>query len=633
MYQDTGNSILIVNDDVDQLLLMKFELEKEGYQILTAVNGVKGLEMAMSEYPDLIISDVMMPDISGIEMCRQIRATPDLYNTPVLLVSAMCFDNATVVEGLLMGADDYLEIPYDPPRLIAKVSRIIERKRDEDTRLSFLVDSSGDAIIGKTLDGIITSWNASAEKMYGYSAAEAIGRHISFINPPESKDELAEILERVKYGEAVQNLQLVRIRKDGARVFVSISISPIRGTRGQIIGISSIARDITESRQLEERLRQSQRLEAVGKLAGGIAHDFNNLLTVIGGHSQLVLMKLHHEDPVWENIEEIKKASDRAATLTRQLLAFSRKQVLQPKVLALNSLIIDVEKMLRRVIGEDIQLRTYLAPELGQVKCDPGQIEQVLMNLAINARDAMLDGGKLTIETRNAILDETSYDKSFHIEPGRYIEVCVKDTGTGMDEETQKHIFEPFFTTKEAGKGTGLGLSTVYGIVKQSGGYIWADTELRRGTTFKVYLPRVDEDVQEYKPVAAPQLRLQGRETVLLAEDDENVRRLVRDLLKHNGYQVLEAADGNLALLICEQYEEAIHLMITDVVMPSMNGRELTRRLADLRPEMKVLFMSGYTDDTIMRHGVVESDITFLQKPFAPATLMSKMREVLETNV
>jgi two-component system cell cycle sensor histidine kinase/response regulator CckA len=633
MYQDTGNSILIVNDDVDQLLLMKFELEKEGYQILTAVNGVKGLEMAMSEYPDLIISDVMMPDISGIEMCRQIRATPDLYNTPVLLVSAMCFDNATVVEGLLMGADDYLEIPYDPPRLIAKVSRIIERKRDEDTRLSFLVDSSGDAIIGKTLDGIITSWNASAEKMYGYSAAEAIGRHISFINPPESKDELAEILERVKYGEAVQNLQLVRIRKDGARVFVSISISPIRGTRGQIIGISSITRDITESRQLEERLRQSQRLEAVGKLAGGIAHDFNNLLTVIGGHSQLVLMKLHHEDPVWENIEEIKKASDRAATLTRQLLAFSRKQVLQPKVLALNSLIIDVEKMLRRVIGEDIQLRTYLAPELGQVKCDPGQIEQVLMNLAINARDAMPDGGKLTIETRNAVLDETSYDKSFHIEPGRYIEVCVKDTGTGMDEETQKHIFEPFFTTKEAGKGTGLGLSTVYGIVKQSGGYIWADTELRRGTTFKVYLPRVDEDVQEYKPVAAPQLRLQGRETVLLAEDDENVRRLVRDLLKHNGYHVLEAADGNLALLICEQYEEAIHLMITDVVMPSMNGRELTRRLADLRPEMKVLFMSGYTDDTIMRHGVVESDITFLQKPFAPATLMSKMREVLETNV
>lgn len=629
MYQDGGNKILLVNDNLDQLLLMKFQLEREGYQILTANNGVEGLDIAKRVYPDLIISDVMMPDMSGIEMCRQIRATPDLYNTPFLLASAICVDSASAVEGLKIGADDYLEIPYDSERLIAKTARILERKHDEDRRLASIVDSSGDAIIGETLDGIITNWNASAERMYGYSAAEAIGRHISFISPPGCEDELTEILEKIRQGEVLQNLEAVRVRKDGRRVDVSISISPIKGKGGRLVGISTIARDNTEHKQLEEQLRQSHRLEAVGQLAGGIAHDFNNLLTVIAGHSQLALMKLHAEDPLRENLQEINKASDRAAALTRQLLAFSRKQVLQPKILNFNFVFAEIEKMLGRIIGEDIELRTILAPDLGSIKCDPGQIEQVVMNLAINARDAMPEGGQLTIETRNTVLDEACRNKYPYIRPGRFIEVCVTDTGIGMDEKTQRRIFEPFFTTKEIGKGTGLGLSTVYGIVKQSGGYIWAYSEVGKGATFKVYLPRVDEKAQVYNSGIEPQESMKGTEVILLAEDEKSVRQLVRDILKGSGYEVLEAANGDAALLLCEGHQGAIHLLIMDIVMPGMRGRELTDRLASLRPEMKVLYMSGYKVDPAVRQGILESGVSFLQKPFTPYALTSKVREVL----
>ena len=381
----------------------------------------------------------------------------------------------------------------------------------------------------------------------------------------------------------------------------------------------------------EEQLRQSQKLEAVGQLAGGIAHDFNNLLTVINGYSDLSMKKLEAADPMRLNLQEIKKAGDRAATLTRQLLAFSRKQVLQPKVLDLNLIITELEKMLRRLIGEDIDLRTAFDPQLGSIKADPGQIGQVLMNLAVNARDAMPNGGKLTIETRNVRLSEEYASHHVGVVAGSYVLLAVSDNGCGMDEQTCKHIFEPFFTTKETGKGTGLGLSTVYGIVKQSGGNVWAYSEVGQGTTFKVYLPRVNEGADEYRPGPEIEFDLKGSETILLAEDEEMVRKLAREILVTYGYKVLEAASGGTALLLCEEHNAAIDLLLTDVVMPEMSGRKLADRLADLRPEMKVLYMSGYADNAIVHQGVLEEGTNFIQKPFSPDALAGKVRKVLDT--
>jgi signal transduction histidine kinase/ActR/RegA family two-component response regulator len=380
----------------------------------------------------------------------------------------------------------------------------------------------------------------------------------------------------------------------------------------------------------EEQLRQSQKLEAVGQLAGGIAHDFNNLLTVISGYSDLTLMRLDKEEPIRSNIEEIKKAGDRAASLTRQLLAFSRKQVLQPKLLKLNAIVSDVDKMLRRLIGEDIDLLTVLEPALGQINADPGQIEQVILNLAVNARDAMPLGGKLTIETSNVSVDNEHAGNHTAIRPGNYVMLALSDTGTGMDADTQRRMFEPFFTTKVQGKGTGLGLSTVYGIVKQSEGNIGVYSELGKGTTFKVYLPRVDDVAQiETVPDAVADLP-NGRETVLLTEDEDPVRRLTKTILELNGYQVLEATCGDEALSIYKSHRGQIDLILTDVVMPRMSGRELAQTLQTIRPDIKILYLSGYTDDAIVRHGLLDQEMSFLQKPFTPDALLRKVREVLD---
>jgi PAS domain S-box-containing protein len=394
-------------------------------------------------------------------------------------------------------------------------------------------------------------------------------------------------------------------------------------------GIENI-RLLDLEREREEQLRQSQKMEAVGRLAGGIAHDFNNLLTAINGYSELTMLQLKAEDPLMQNLEEIKKAGDRAASLTRQLLAFSRKQVLQPKVIDLNSLVADIEKMLRRLIGEDIDLQTVLHRELGSIKADPGQIEQVIMNLVVNARDAMPKGGKLTIETRNVYLDQEFAEQHIATNPGPYVMLAISDTGTGMDEQTQARIFDPFFTTKEVGKGTGLGLSTVYGIVKQSGGNLWVYSELGQGSTFKVYLPRIDEGAEEYRRTTENEESLKGTETVLLAEDEEMVRKLAVQVLEMYGYRVLEAANGGTAFLICERHQETIDLLLTDVIMPEMSGRELANRLTELRPDMKVVFMSGYTDDAIVHQGVLDEDENFIQKPFTPSALAQKVREALD---
>jgi PAS domain S-box-containing protein len=499
-----------------------------------------------------------------------------------------------------------------------------------------VIDNSLDVICTMDEEGVFVQVSAASEKVWGYKPDELIGQMYIDLVHPEDRPNTREVATKIMSGIPVRDFENRYARKDGSEANIMWSANWSREDRTMFC----VARDINEIkvaeqalRHTEEQLRQSQKMEAIGQLAGGIAHDFNNLLTVISGYGELSARKLKAEDPLRLNLEEIKKAGDRAASLTRQLLAFSRRQILQPKVLDLNQVVLDLEKMLGRLIGEDVEMRTNLAPSLGSVKADPGQIEQVLMNLAVNARDAMPQGGKLTIGTENVYLDPDYASHHLAVTPGPYILLAVSDTGHGMTEETKSRIFEPFFTTKEQGKGTGLGLSTVYGIVKQSGGNIWVYSEPGAGTTFKIYLPRTDEGAGEYVRGLPATEVLKGTETVLLVEDEELVRNLVRHVLEDAGYKLLEATNGGAGLQLCDQYEAPIHLLLTDVVMPEMSGQQLAERLRKTRPGMAVLYMSGYTEDTIVHHGVLDEDVSFIEKPFNPDALARKVREVIDASL
>ncbi len=507
--------------------------------------------------------------------------------------------------------------------------------------LATLIESSPLAIVTFDPDGVVTLWNPAAERIFGWSADEALGTRLPFV-PAEKQEEFRALRRRALGGEVFTEPELHRRRADGSPIVVSVSTSPLRGPDGTIYGIMSILMDVTERKaaeetrerlaMVEEKLRQSQKMEAVGRLAGGVAHDFNNLLTAISGYSELLLHRLPEYSTLRRDVEEIRKAGDRAATLTRQLLAFSRRQILQPKVLDLNAVVGGMERMLRRLIGEDIELSADLSPSLSPVKADPGQIEQVIVNLAVNARDAMPGGGRIRIATSDAELSPAYAVAHPGVVPGPHVLLSVADTGHGMSEETRAHLFEPFFTTKEKGKGTGLGLATVYGIVQQSGGHIRVTSVPGGGATFFIYLPRIESgegDLPGGQHLSLPRPS-PGTETILLAEDEEVVRRLAREILSENGYKVLEAGNGREALLISEAHRGEIHLLLTDVVMPTMSGRELTDRIRPLRPDLRIMYMSGYTDDAILRHGVLENGIPFLQKPFTPEELARKVREVLD---
>ena len=516
----------------------------------------------------------------------------------------------------------------------AFIADITERKRAEENRvrLASIVEFSEDAIISKTLDGTVMSWNRGAERTFGYTADEVIGKPIGFLVPRDRLDEESQIIERVKQGESVSHFETVRRRKDGKEINIVLTISPIEDGAGKVIGVSTIARDITEQKGLEAQLRQSQKMEGVGQLAGGIAHDFNNLLTVINSYSDMVLGELDSSNPFLRNgIEQIKEAGHRAASLTRQLLMFSRQQVLEPKVLDLNEVVSNTAKLLRRLIGEDITLVLCPHPALGRVKIDPGQMEQIIMNLAVNARDAMPGGGQLTIETGNVELDNAYARNHALVQPGLYVMLAVSDAGCGMDAATQARIFEPFFTTKGPGKGTGVGLATVDGIVKQSGGNIWVYSELGKGTTLKIYLPRVEKTSVLLEPGPASPETLRGSETILLVEDEEMVRALAQAILERYGYTVLAARNVQDALRFAQEDLRPIHLLLTDTIMPVMNGPELAERFLSFRPETKVLFMSGYTDKVTGYAVTRGSSTTFLQKPFTPEGLTRKVRELLSS--
>jgi two-component system cell cycle sensor histidine kinase/response regulator CckA len=470
--------------------------------------------------------------------------------------------------------------------------------------------------------------NEAAVRQYGYSREEFLGMTLEAIRPPEDVERL-----RAHRGKAEEGLveagEWRHRKKDGTIIDVDITRHTLTFA-GRPAALAT-ARDITQRKSLEAQLLQAQKMEAVGRLAGGVAHDFNNLLTVILGSADLLLDSLGRDHPEREEAEEIRKAALRAADLTRQLLAFSRQQVLAPQVLDLNEVVANMDKILQRVIGEDIDLRTVPGRDLRAVRADRGQLEQVVMNLAVNARDAMPTGGNLTIETANIELDEAYAREHATVKPGFYVMLAVSDTGVGMDAETRARIFEPFFTTKPKGKGTGLGLATVYGIVKQSGGYIWVYTELGRGTTFKIYLPRVEDAAVPAQSGPASTGSLRGTETLLVVEDQEEVRRLTHRVLVARGYTVLVAASGTEALEVAKAYPGPIHLLVTDVIMPAMSGREVGLLLAPARPETKALYLSGYADESIVHHGVLEPGVAFLQKPFTAEALARKVREVLDT--
>src|SRR5882672_8996496 len=628
------------------------------------------------------------------------------------------------------------------------------RAREEDIRrLAAIVEYSDDAIIAIGLDGIITDWNAGAERMLGYSRSEIIGRSIATVTHPDHRDEALENQARLKRGDSVVRRESVRVRKDGNPIHIALTVSPLKDKDGRMVGSSGILRDITERKLIEDalrrseasyrsfvenapfgivrttpdglivqanpalvqmlgytseqeviglrmatdvyhhaeerevatawcrqqdsvqgievdwkhkdgrpftircdahvvrdrdgnleflegfiediserramemQLRQGQKMEAIGRLAGGIAHDFNNLLGVIIGYGDFVSEQIGADSPLRNPVEQIKKAGDRASALTRQLLAFSRQQVLETKVLNLNTIVADMIKMLPPLLGEDIQLRTSLAPALGLVKADQGQIEQVIMNLAVNARDAMPGGGRLTIETRNSHLDEEFVMRHRPTIPGEYVMLIVSDTGSGMDAQTQAHIFEPFFTTKEQGRGTGLGLATVYGFVKQSGGYVWVQSEPGVGSTFTIYLPQVGEALPRAHTKDGGAALARGAETILLVEDEESLRTLTRSQLEDSGYTVLEANCGSEAIRIARQHRGPIHLLLTDVVMPGMNGRAVAEVLTASRPETRVVYMSGYTG--FSDYGLMNLDAVIIQKPFARRVLLQRLREVI----
>jgi PAS domain S-box-containing protein len=688
--------------------------------------------------------EAVLPQNTAFDDFVTTVAAPE-FGTRVLALNARrLYRDARKTEMILLAIEDVTEK---------------QRGAEMQARLAAIVDSSHDAILSKTLDGTIHTWNPAAERLYGYSAGEAVGQHIGLIVPPERRAELEAILAQIARGERVESLDTERVRKDGARVHVSLTVSPVRDATGRVVGASAIDRDIservrleralreaarrlddissaspavlytldvqaddtlvptwvsrnvtavlgysvdealaanwwadhlhpddranalalvpelltrgsltheyrfrrkddtvvwirdelrlardttgrpdhvvgtwldiTDRRRLEDQFLQAQKMDSVGRLAGGVAHDFNNLLAVITATVDLALPGLRPGDPLAADLTDIQQAARRGAALTQQLLAFSRRQVFQPAVVNCSELIQEVAPMLRRLLGEDIRLATVAGADLGNVRVDPGQLTQVVMNLVVNSRDAMPNGGVLTIETANVELDDAYVRQHLGATPGSYVMLVVTDTGVGMDAATRQRVFEPFFTTKGPGRGTGLGLATVYGIVKQSGGNVWVYSEPGVGTTFKIYLPRVAEPVT-VRDAVSPVSTALASETVVVVEDDATLRNVIRRILQAAGYSVLTAGTPGEALLGAERFQGTIHLLLTDVVLPTMRGPELAQRVMRLHPEVRVLYTSGYPENAIVHGGVLDEGVHFISKPFDAATLTRRVREVLD---
>jgi two-component system, cell cycle sensor histidine kinase and response regulator CckA len=620
--------VLVVDDDAQMLRTITDILKLNGYTASGAPTGLDALDLASHfETPAAVaLVDLSLPDIDGIELVGRLRQISDLTEV-VILTGNASVDSA--VRAMREKSYDYLIKPVEPEHLLATLGRAGERserrraeagRHESEERLRQIFEHVSDALFIADDAGNIHDANPAACELTGMSL---------------------EALRDVKLGSVLPEIAQLEIKEGHARQLPAAPAqTPSSAHRSRVLDIEAAAfapgvlvytvRDLTNQTRLEEQLAQSQKMDAIGQLAGGIAHDFNNLLTVIMSYGSLLLSDLDEGDPRRDDAQEIANAASRASGLTHQLLAFSRKQILEPRLMSVNDVVNGVEKLLRRLIGEDIELATTLESDLYSINADPGQLEQVLINLAVNSRDAMPDGGRLHITTANTFLSAEHGGRQLSASPGQYIMLAVSDTGMGMSREVQRRMFEPFFTTKGQGKGTGLGLATVYGIIKQSGGDVWIYSEPGKGTTFKVYFPRAGEGRALHLVPEDPQVSPRGTETILVVEDDPALRALSERVLEANGYTVLLARNGIEALAIASGYAGHIDMVATDVVMPKMNGRPLVEKLTETRKGMRVLFMSGYTDDEVMRRGVIDGHTAFLQKPFTPPQFARKVREVLD---
>jgi len=631
--------LLLVEDSEADAELLARELKRAGFAVEFArVQTAAEVEAALTRTEwDIIVGDNSMPGFSGTEALAIVRARG--LDIPFIFVSGTMGEDLAA-SALEAGAGDALA-KGNLRRLVPVIRRELREaadrraRRESETALraseasyTTLVEQAPVGIYRSTPAGRFLSANPALARILGYATPQELLALDMSRDVYVDADERRRLVAQDTYTNQVyEELEATWKKKDGTRIRVQLSVRASRKPDGQVEFYEAFVRDITNQRQLEAQLAQAQKMEAIGRLAGGVAHDFNNLLTVILSYSDLLLEDLPAESSDREDVTQIRKAAQGASELTRQLLAFSRQQVLLPKVVDINASVSGIERLLTRVLREDIKLACTLASDAGMIRVDPGQLEQVIMNLAVNARDAMPGGGLLTIETANVDLDADYLRAHPMAKPGPYVMLAVTDTGMGMDAATQARIFEPFFTTKDVGKGTGLGLATVQGIVQQSGGFIWVYSEPDHGTVFKIYLPRVDEAPSQEAVTNADDVR--GTETILIAEDVPAVRAVTREMLKRYGYHVLEAADGLTALQVAADYKETIHLLLTDVVMPDLSGRDLAERFRMLRPAMRVVFMSGYTDDAIVRHGILQEGIAYLQKPFTPVSLAKKVRVVL----
>jgi PAS domain S-box-containing protein len=637
----TGGAVLIVEDDAATAELQKRAIQGAGLEVRLAGRVAEAIRMITESSISVALVDYRLPDGDALAVLDAARsASPPI---PVIVVTGLG-DERIAAEVIHRGAADYVikrgDFWEELPRVVGRVLQLAAaekalRKSEEQFRqIAETIDEVFWMTDAKT--GAMLYVSPAYDRIWGRSREDLYARPEAWLDAvhEEDRDRLASRLSRGATSEPMEPYRIERpdggIRWIRAREFI------IRKADGEIYRTTGIASDITDLKAaektqagLEDQLRQAQKMEAVGRLAGGVAHDFNNLLSVILGYGNLLLMDPDRRDADRKGLEEICKAAERAGGLTRQLLAFSRKQVLVPEVFDLRDSVQDIAKMLGRLIGEDVELSLSFAKEACRVRADRGQIDQVITNLAVNSRDAMPQGGKLTVEVRHADFTEPMVHDRARIEPGPYVLLAVSDSGVGMNAETRSHVFEPFYTTKGPGEGTGLGLATVYGIVKQSGGYIWLYSEPGEGTTFKIYLPRTEGLAGTAVPVQGASLP-GGSETILLVEDDEAVRGLAQLILEERGYRVLAASGGEEAELLAAGWEGPIHLLLSDVIMPGMNGREVADRLCPLRPEMRTIFMSGYTGDTVLRRGIVAEDSDFIQKPFTPTILAVKVRQVLD---
>jgi len=675
-------NLLAIDDSEESLETLKAAIAHAfpDAAFFSAGTGLKGIELTLAHAPDIILLDVVMPEMDGFETCRRLKADARLSHIPVVFLTALKPDKGTLEKAFAAGGDAFVLKPLELWELTVQIRTMLKNKaannlqQTDHAKLGIMVTQRtrelADELIAreKALESLTESEElfktVFTEAPMGICLVDSKTGHFLRANPmftrivgrpveelaavtwkgithPDDLKAEADNLAALNAGKMkVFQMEKRYIRPGGAVVWTKLTVAPLPAFDNSNPRYLGMAEDISagkaseqEKVKLEEQLRQSQKMEAAGSLAGGIAHDFNNILSVILAYSEFLLKKLGQNDPGRADVEEIKKAGLHAAALTRQLLAFSRKQVLQPKVLDVNLVISGMKTMLGRLIGENIKLSTVTGTAPALIKADQGYLEQVLMNLCINARDAMPKGGKLTLEASTVRINEAHIHRHGTIEPGDYVRLSVSDTGRGMSEEIQTRIFEPFFTTKPRDKGTGLGLSTVHGIVKQSGGSIVVYSEEGHGTVFKIYFPQVTGDAAIAEQPAAVRKMFSGSATVLVVDDDIQIRTLVRRTLTQDGFSVLEAASAEEALAICKRHKNPVHLIVTDMVLPKMSGAELAECLKSIHPDIKMLFMSGYTDHAVLAQGILDPDKNFIQKPFALDALTRKTREVLFANV